>query len=134
MRLTKLKMRHRRTRARRNINAFDYAMNIVAWAEWERIGERRGDAPGDVLDRAVREAEVNLARTREPERDVRPRQYAERAITVAGAAREIEAQREIPNWRAMPWFKARALVRDLCGTLPRNKAQAEDLMAELERR
>ena len=32
------------------------------------------------------------------------------------------------NWRKMPWFKCRAHVKKVTGTLPANKVQAEELM------
>ena len=121
-RLPKVKLRHRRTGARVNVDALAYACDLGAWADWERAGETRGDATSSEQHRHARELAGETVRAAQPERSTAPARYRQRAITVTTGEPP-------PDWRTMKWFAARAYVGKVTGVLPDNKAKAERLMA-----
>ncbi len=135
-RLPTVVLRHRRSGDIRKVNLPEYARDVVRWQDWRLLTSRRGDAYSDVVRAAAQEYDSNRHRLSDPgEQAIRgdhARAAAARAITVTPTEPEppsdVESAKD-ENWRSMPWFSARAVVKARTGVLPRNKAHAEALMA-----
>lgn len=113
-------LRHRRSGERRIVDLPVYGRDIARWRDWALVTTRRGDAPADIVERALAEHAANadrLAASNDHQR--------------AFAARRLSPRAVADDWRRLPWFSARALVKRRTGTQPRDKAHAQALMGDL---
>ena len=128
-RLPTVKLCHRRNGDVRKVNLAEYARDLARWSDWKLITTQRGDAPPDIVEQAIREHDINVHRLRDPaeqhKRSDHRRAFEARSIEVRPPAEPAPE-----DWRALPWFAARAAVKRRTGTLPRDKAHAEKLMSE----
>ena len=110
-------LRHRHSGERRIVDLPVYGCDIARWRDWALVTTRRGAASADIVERALAEHAANadrLAHSGDRRR--------------AFEARRLSPRAEADDWRRLPWFSARALVKRRTGTLPRDKAHAEALM------
>lgn len=132
--LPTIKLAHRRSARVRIVNLAEYSFDLGRWADWKIVSVRHGDAPDEVARDALREWKINTQRLRSPAEQARrkdhARAYQEREIEVSTRTlpRSGPSAPAAADWRGMRWFAARAYVKRVTGTAPRNKAHAERLM------
>lgn len=141
---------------RMTVNVTDWARNPKSYIDngWFLVSEARGDAPDSVVDWNRRQAEKELARRNnkdheayndakrkwefnQPKTEIWTSPEAKAAWEAKQrpklkiiSATPVEIKKEEKDWRKLPWFRARNHVRDKTGTMPKNKAHAEELMKE----
>ena len=130
MRLPTVKLRHRSGKVCR-VNQTDYARDIARWVAggWKVVGTSHGDAPDAEVAWYARQSDIEKHRRTDPD-EMKTRGDARRAFET----RRIEVsskQLDAVDWRTLPWFKRRALVKKQTGELPKSAEHAERLMAAL---
>lgn len=150
--LDKMTLRHKKTGARLKVNAFEYAQDIRGFSSrYDVIGFSRGEsAPSDVIEKAVRDAELNEKWLRDPVEqtkrgDHRRLQESQKIVqpVVTEDAPPVDLtppaaltkERPEPGdsdfpWQAAPWFRRRKHVEMITGRKPKNGAEAEEFMAD----
>ncbi len=124
--LPTVKLRHKRTGRRIIVNQTDYAADVAKYHNYEIASMRRGDATDEEVLDDLAEAEINRWREKDPKRQ-KWSGDAERAHEAHSIAHH-----DVVTWEGikdMKWFKLRNRVKELTGTMPGNKVEAEALMA-----
>ena len=130
MRLPTVKLRHRSGKVCR-VNQTDYVRDIARWVAggWNVVGTSHGDAPDEEVAWHARQSDIEKYRRTDPA-EMKTRGDARRAFE----ARRIEVRTEQPDdvdWRTLPWFERRALVKKQTGVSPKTAEHAERLMTAL---
>ncbi len=124
--LPTVKLRHKKTGRQIIINQTDYAADVAKYRDYESPSMRRGDATDEQVLNDLAEAEINRQRKKSPARQ-KWSGDAERAHEAHSIAHH-----DVVTWEGIKdqrWFKLRNRVKELTGTMPKNKVEAEALMA-----
>jgi len=134
-RLPTVTMKHRKTGRIKTVNVTDYARDIAGWKDYERISETRGNATDKEVKLAALESDDVKKRLADPKREKKfgdhrraQEHNASKTNVVTEAPEHGTMEDPAPAWRNMPWMEQAKFVREVTGTYPRSKKQAEALM------
>lgn len=127
---------HRTTGKQKIVNQTDYGRNIAAYKDWKIVSEQRGDATDAIVRQDSSFAKLEQFRRNNPEREAKfgdnQRIQDENAVTVSLETAEALTEQPaapVKDWRNMKWPDARKYIKEVTGTVPASKKQAEELMA-----